>query len=72
MAYQLYSILIRKEYFFVPPDLYCSKRADILELFLTQSKRIYHTTLFYDAFEQRARYNVQQEIQLLRQGIIPS
>ena len=72
MAYQLYSILIRKEYFFLPPDVYCSKRADILELFLTQSKRIYHTTLFYDAFEQRARYNVQQEIQLLRQGIIPS
>jgi predicted metal-dependent HD superfamily phosphohydrolase len=72
MAYQQYSVLIRKEYSFVSPDIYCSKRADILEQFLTQSKRIYHTTLFYDAFERRAQFNVQQEIQLLRQGIIPS
>ena len=72
MAYHQYSILIRKEYAFVPPATYCSKRADILDLFLTQSKRIFQTAIFYDAFEQRARCNVQQEIQLLRQGNIPS
>ena len=71
-AYQQYAILIRKEYSFVPADIYCSKRADILEHFLIQSKRIYHTSLFYDAFELRARHNVQKEIELLRQGIIPT
>jgi predicted metal-dependent HD superfamily phosphohydrolase len=72
LAYHQYSILIRNEYSYVPADTYCHKRAEILEQFLTQSKQIYHTTIFYEAFETRARNNLRQEILLLRQGIIPA
>jgi predicted metal-dependent HD superfamily phosphohydrolase len=71
LAYHQYSILIRREYDFVPADTYCIKRAEILEQF-THAQRIYYTKMFHDAFEQRARHNLQQEIKALRQGTIPS
>jgi predicted metal-dependent HD superfamily phosphohydrolase len=67
-AYQQYAALIRHEYDFVPLTTYCEKRANILETFLKR-KRIYFTSVLYDAFEDRARRNVTKEIQLLRQGI---
>ena len=70
-AYHQYARLIRQEYSFVPASVYCTKRADILTDFVSHP-RIYQTDLFHEAFEERARSNIQQEIQLLRQGIIPS
>jgi predicted metal-dependent HD superfamily phosphohydrolase len=68
-AYQKYSALIRQEYHFVPKETYCTKRAEILEHFLKSS--IYYTPIFYIAFDERARNNLSQEIQSLRQGTIP-
>lgn len=70
-AYISYATLIRKEYAFVPAHLYCSRRAEILQLFLDDSKTIYVSNIFQDALEQRARSNLQQEIHLLKQGLIP-
>ena len=65
-----YAALIRKEFSFVPYDVYCEKRADILETFL-QQPRIYGTSVMYKALEDRARANVRKEIESLRQGVIP-
>lgn len=88
-AYRMYAALIRKEYSFVPHDVYCSKRAEILETFLngnsnsngdsnnnidtstTKKKHIYLTQAFREAFENRARENLREEIKLLRKNVIP-
>ena len=76
-AYLKYAALIRKEYQFVAHDVYCSKRAEILETFLGdkseagQKKCIYLTESFSGAFEARARENLRNEIQLLRSNTIP-
>lgn len=68
-AYLHYASLVRKEYHFVPHTVYCTKRAEILEYFL--SKRIFQTKFFHQALEERARQNLQGEIALLRQQKIP-
>lgn len=76
-AYLKYAALIRKEYEFVPYDVYCSKRAEILETFLGDNsgvghkKGIYLTESFGGAYEERARENLRNEIKLLRSNIIP-
>ena len=76
-AYLKYAALIRKEYEFVVHDVYCSKRAEILETFLGDKseagdkKCIYLTESFSGAFEARARENLRNEIQLLRSNTIP-
>mmetsp|Transcript_24139 Transcript_24139/g.50968 ORF Transcript_24139/g.50968 Transcript_24139/m.50968 type:complete len:309 (+) Transcript_24139:37-963(+) len=78
-AYLKYAALIRKEYEFVPHDVYCSKRAEILETFLgsgstnasMETKHIYLTDAFREAFENRARVNLREEIDLLRKNTIP-
>ena len=84
-AYFKYAALIRKEYEFVPHDVYCSKRAEILETFLGgssgasdssmnktgQKKYIYLTDSFQGAFEDRARGNLRNEVSLLRKNTIP-
>ena len=80
-AYLKYASLIRKEFAFVPRDVYCTKRAEILETFLgdgssssrsSSNKRyIYLTKTFREAFEGRARENLRDEINLLRKNIIP-
>jgi predicted metal-dependent HD superfamily phosphohydrolase len=69
-AYLHYAGLIRKEYEFVHRDAYCQKRADILEKFLEESS-IFASAIFRNAMEQQARNNLQEEINLLRTGIIP-
>jgi predicted metal-dependent HD superfamily phosphohydrolase len=69
-AYLKYASLIREEYAHVPHEVYCEKRADILENFLTQDQ-IYGTQAMLEAFEQRARDNVAREIGTLRRGQIP-
>lgn len=84
-AYFTYAALIRKEYEFVPHDVYCSKRAEILNTFLygnsgnsdscmdkaVQKKNIYLTESFRGAFEDRARENLRNEIEFLRKNTIP-
>lgn len=86
-AYLEYAALIRKEYEFVPHDVYCSKRAEILDKFLVGNngdvesdssgdntsgeKYIYLSESFREAFEKRARENLRDEIELLRKNIIP-
>ena len=85
-SYMKYAALIRKEYEFVPHDVYCSKRAEILESFLddksgtdndsstdstSEKKYIYLTEFFRGAFEDRARENLRNEINLLRNNTIP-
>ncbi len=83
-AYNKYAALIRKEYEFVPHDIYCSKRADILESFLggksdtssidgnmSLKKSVFLTKSFREAFEEQARENLRNEIMLLRKNTIP-
>ena len=70
-AYAQYAHLIRKEYIFVPHDVYCEKRADILKAFL-KHQFIFGTTVMRLAFEDRARENLANEIDLLCQGFIPT
>jgi predicted metal-dependent HD superfamily phosphohydrolase len=68
-AYLAYASLIRKEYQFVEHDTYCSKRSEILQSFL--GKTIYISKLFQITLEGQARKNLQLEIELLKQGVIP-
>lgn len=68
-AYRAYAALIRKEYSFVPRDVYCSKRAELLQTFLEQSQ-IFGTSVMQGALEDQARKNVQNEIDALRNGIL--
>jgi predicted metal-dependent HD superfamily phosphohydrolase len=86
-AYFKYAALIRKEFEFVPHDLYCSKRVEILDTFLVGNcstadnddssnnangnKHIFLTDAFRGAFENRARENLRNEIELLRRSTIP-
>jgi len=82
-AYLHYAGLIRNEYSFVPKMVYCTERAKILESFFLLSKYnknksntgeikyVYLTNTFREAFEERARENLKEEIQLLRRKIIP-
>jgi len=85
-AYFNYAALIRKEYEFVSHNVYCSKRAEILETFLVgkistadsgsnnhsmETEYIYLTESFRAAFEDRARANLREEIKLLRANTIP-
>jgi len=69
-AYDAYTGLIRKEYNYVPHDVYCEKRAEVLEGFLQQPS-IYGTHVMQKAFEGRANENLRREIAMLRKGKIP-
>eukprot|EP00545_Synedropsis_sp_CCMP1620_P003029 CAMPEP_0119021430 /NCGR_PEP_ID=MMETSP1176-20130426/25982_1 /TAXON_ID=265551 /ORGANISM="Synedropsis recta cf, Strain CCMP1620" /LENGTH=278 /DNA_ID=CAMNT_0006976039 /DNA_START=24 /DNA_END=860 /DNA_ORIENTATION=- len=69
-AYLHYASLIRKEYGFVDRDVYCQKRADILETFL-EEPNIFASAIMQEALEQQARDNLCKEIRLLRTGVIP-
>jgi predicted metal-dependent HD superfamily phosphohydrolase len=69
-AYLAYAALIRKEYSCVPRQVYCEKRAEILQGFL-QKPRIYLSPPFHRALEEPARRNLQEEINLLQKGVIP-
>jgi predicted metal-dependent HD superfamily phosphohydrolase len=69
-AYLRYAALIRKEYSYVPHEVYCEKRANTLESFL--KKPIFGTRVMYQSFEEQARENLQNEIEMLRKGLIPT
>jgi predicted metal-dependent HD superfamily phosphohydrolase len=70
-AYSCYASLIRTEYHHVPHEVYCEKRANVLEEFLKQPQ-IYGIQVMLEALEQRARDNLTEEIQCLRRGQIPN
>ncbi len=68
-AYLAYAALIRKEYQHVPREIYCEKRAAILEAFCMG--RIFLSDIFHEILETQAKENLQTEINLLRMEIIP-
>jgi len=68
-AYLAYAALVRKEYAFVPRDIYCEKRVVVLKQFLKGP--IYGISLIRQALEESARANITAEIALLEQNIIP-
>jgi predicted metal-dependent HD superfamily phosphohydrolase len=68
-AYMSYAAAIRQEYSHVPASVYCPTRANILSKFLTGT--LYQTPVLRQAWEERAKANLQEEINLLQQGIIP-
>ncbi|GKZ00093.1 hypothetical protein MPSEU_000962700 [Mayamaea pseudoterrestris] len=68
-AYQTYATLIRREYGFVDRNVYCTKRAKVLEAFLAQGL-IYGTHVLGTAFETQARQNLQSEVAALKRGVI--
>ncbi len=59
-----YEAQIRKEYDWVPTEIFAAKRAEILEKFLARG-RIYSTQPFLDRYEKQARANLQASVQKL-------
>jgi predicted metal-dependent HD superfamily phosphohydrolase len=59
---------IREEYAFVPENIFRTKRAEILEMFLKR-ERIYSTDFFFAKYEGRARENLKKSIEALRVGL---
>lgn len=89
-VYDKYAGCIRREYEFVEREMYCEKRAVILESFLpliTQDETnvastaaastvkkhsfIYATEKARQQWEEQARRNLKNEIDMLRRGVIP-
>jgi predicted metal-dependent HD superfamily phosphohydrolase len=60
-----YEAQIRKEYAWVPADVYAEKRAEIMAGFLNR-ERIYKTDFFHARFDAQARVNLRSLIQRLR------
>ena len=63
-GYKTYFEHVRKEYNYYPDLLYNPGRIKILRHFLNMS-RIFKTDHFYDAYEEKAKLNLQQEIDIL-------
>jgi predicted metal-dependent HD superfamily phosphohydrolase len=59
--YDAYNRAVRKEYSIYPDLLYKPGRRKVLRHFLAQPT-IYKTAIFQQAFEEQARYNLQQEL----------
>lgn len=70
-AYLAYAALVRKEYIHVPKDMYCSKRAEILQGFVDRPTPIFLTSLVHETLEASARKNLVDEVAMLKQGRIP-
>lgn len=69
-AYDAYAWCIRREYQHVPREVYCEKRAEILEGFLSLGDVFVGTGM--KELETKARCNLAREINLLRKGVIPN
>ena len=65
-VYLEYAHCIRKEYSFIPEEIYCSRRIDVLQSFLKKD-HIYLTLEFQDLYESMAIININNEIDSLRQ-----
>ena len=74
-AYNYYAAMIRKEYEHVPHDVYCSKRAEILESFVgkigQKEKTVFTNKYMLKSLEKRAVENLKKEISILKNGCIP-
>lgn len=64
-----YDKKIRKEYEFVPIELYCKKRIEILQYFLNRDS-IFLTTFFKHKYEERAISNIESLIFELENGVV--
>ena len=60
-----YEDQIRKEYEWVPQEIFSTKRAEILERFLAREK-IFHTEPFFTKYEKQARQNLAASVERLR------
>jgi predicted metal-dependent HD superfamily phosphohydrolase len=65
--FQAYEANIRKEYRWVPADIFASKRAEILENFLAR-EQIYYTKHFFHRYESTARANLRESLHQLRRS----
>jgi predicted metal-dependent HD superfamily phosphohydrolase len=66
-SFAAYESAIRREYSWVPLNLYREKRAAVLRSFL-ERPRIFATSSFYDLYETSARGNLARSIQVLEQS----
>src|SRR5207253_1454914 len=66
--FEEYEEQIRREYDWVPQEVFAAKRAEILERFLSR-ERIYSTDLFLDKYEQQGRINLRNSVNKLRTQI---
>jgi predicted metal-dependent HD superfamily phosphohydrolase len=64
-AFDEYERLVRLEWSHVPDDAFRAGRLAVLERF-TNMRRIYHTPYGYNQWERRARFNLSQSIQKLK------
>jgi len=62
--YARYANNIRKEYIFVPEQLFKVKRVEVLKS-LSENEHIYFTQVFRDLYESQARSNIKHEIGIL-------
>ena len=68
-AFKAYDAAIRREYDWVPEDVFRRERARVLAGFLAR-QRIYQTSHFSHALEQRARANLEAAIQDYQNGTL--
>ena len=66
-----YERAVRREYEWVPPDVFCAKRREILGTFLVSRPGIYSTYAFRRKYEDQARANLFRSIDRLKRGIVP-
>lgn len=64
-AFQKYDEDIQKEYSWVPADVYCQKRAEVLQNFLNR-EHIYLNPAMRDSYEHQARVNLENAIKNLK------
>ncbi len=60
-TFNIYSENLRTEYSVYPDSVYLHQRSLLLNQFL-ERPRIFHTQLFYETFEEKARINIQREL----------
>ena len=65
--FEQYDAAIRREYAWVPEEMFRRERARVLAGFLARP-RIYHTPTFADALEQQARANLSAAVQHYQNG----
>lgn len=65
--FEEYDAAIRREYGWVPEDVYTRKRAEVLRRFLNRDF-IYSTRFFRESHEQGARENLSKKLMLMEQG----
>ncbi|MGY6650052.1 HD domain-containing protein [Wenyingzhuangia sp. IMCC45574] len=62
--YSIYTQNVRKEFAIYPDSIYTKGRKKVLKHFL-EMERIYKTDYFYQKYEEKAKLNMQRELELL-------